>query len=279
MPFQEFHVSQLWQTREYQSVCKSNTRGGYFGGRRGRCTTAGWRGRGAEVKTLHGGDEEEPEDTAMNHVQDLNQICRKLNHPYVVDLLVDGIPLAMEIDTGACVSLISEKTFNKVFPNRVLKSSSTRLSAYSGHPLTTFGVLETVVSYGGQQETLPLLVVAGVGPSLLGRNWLSMIHLDWKSIRAIAHQPPVAPLLDKYSEVFDGGLGKLVGHGAKIHVDPSVQPCYCPARTVPYALRDSVEAELQRLHKKGIIEPVQFADWAAPIVAVVNAVNQNMRQL
>ena len=138
-------------------------------------------------------------------------------------------------------------------------------------------MLKTDVSYGEQRETFPLVVVAGTGPTLLGCNWLSTIRLDWKSIGAIAHQSPVTPLINKYSEVFDGTLGKLVGHEAKIHVDPWAQPRYCPARTVPYALRDSVEAELQRLQKEGIIEPIQFADWAAPIVPVLKADKKSIR--
>ena len=29
--------------------------------------------------------------------------------------------------------------------------------------------------------TLPLLVVSGQGPSLLGQNWLLKLQLDWKS--------------------------------------------------------------------------------------------------
>ena len=32
-----------------------------------------------------------------------------------------------------------------------------------------------------------------------------------------------------------------------------------------------VDEELQRLEKDGIIEPVQFADWAAPIVTVLKS--------
>ena len=39
--------------------------------------------------------------------------------------------------------------------------------------------------------------------------------------------------------------------------------------TVPYAMRDKVEQELTRLQKQGVIEPVRFADWAAPVVPVV----------
>ncbi len=56
---------------------------------------------------------------------------------------------------------------------------------------------------------------------------------------------------------------------AKIHVYPSAQPRFCKPRAIPYALRRKVEEELERLQRTGIIEPVQFSDWAAPIVPVV----------
>ena len=36
-------------------------------------------------------------------------------------------------------------------------------------------------------------------------------------------------------------------------------------------IRDRVEAELERLQEQGIIEPVQFSEWAAPIVPVVKS--------
>ncbi len=39
-------------------------------------------------------------------------------------------------------------------------------------------------------------------------------------------------------------------------------------------MRSKVEAELQRLTEQGILQPVQFADWAAPIVPVLKADKQ-----
>ena len=40
-------------------------------------------------------------------------------------------------------------------------------------------------------------------------------------------------------------------------------------RTVPYVLKVKVGTELDRLVKQGNITPIQFSDWAAPIVPVV----------
>ena len=47
------------------------------------------------------------------------------------------------------------------------------------------------------------------------------------------------------------------------------QPKYFKARPVPYALKEKIENELDRLVEEGTIESVQFADWAAPIVPIV----------
>ena len=71
--------------------------------------------------------------------------------------------------------------------------------------------------------------------------------------------------------MFKEGLGTLKGHEAKIFVNSGAQPRFCKARPVPYALRNKVEEELERLEKEGIIEPIQFAEWAAPIVPVIKS--------
>ena len=44
---------------------------------------------------------------------------------------------------------------------------------------------------------------------------------------------------------------------------------YTKARPVAFALRPKIEEELGRLQSLGVIESVQFSDWAAPIVPVV----------
>ena len=57
----------------------------------------------------------------------------------------------------------------------------------------------------------------------------------------------------------------------KLHVDPNVKPKFFQARSVPYSLRGKVETELGTLESTGIMSPVQFCDWAAPIVPVMKS--------
>ena len=60
----------------------------------------------------------------------------------------------------------------------------------------------------------------------------------------------------------------ITGAGVNIPTDPQVPPTFYKPRTVPYAVRSKVEAELDRLEGEGVLEKVQSADWGAPIVPV-----------
>ena len=46
---------------------------------------------------------------------------------------------------------------------------------------------------------------------------------------------------------------------------------------MPCPMRVKVEQELDHLVNEGILEPVQFADWAAPIVPVLIKEGQSVR--
>ena len=55
-------------------------------------------------------------------------------------------------------------------------------------------------------------------------------------------------LLEQYSDVFKDSLGTLVGRKAKIEVDPSAQPRYFKARTLPG--RGGVGETVDRRHPR-----------------------------
>ena len=84
-------------------------------------------------------------------------------------------------------------------------------------------------------------------------------------------------LLSRHGKLFEDGLGTLQGYEAKLYVDPQAIPKFCKARPVPYAMCGKVEEELHRLVQEGILEPIQFADWAAPIVPVWKKDKESVR--
>ena len=227
--------------------------------------------KSGKVRTVQEGIQDSGEHSLV-----LNQVTSKMGEPIRVEVQLDGRPLSIELDTGAAASLISVKTDDALFPDMPLLVCATTLSTYSGEPLKVVGQREVEVCVDGQKEKLPLVVVEGDGPSLFGRDWLRMIRLDWGAICQVKRRQ-LMDVLEEYKHVFESGLGTLKGYTAKIVVDPNATPWYSKARSVPYALRHKVEEELTRLQADGIIDPLQFSDWAAPIVPVMKGDGKSVR--
>ena len=114
----------------------------------------------------------------------------------------------------------------------------------------------SVVYKEQEYDDLPLLVVAGNGPTLLGRDWLERIRLDWHNLYQVRPQSLVEGVLLDYQQLFEESLGTLNGYRASFQVDPVIKPKFCKARTVPYAICSLVEEELDRLISSGTLEPV-----------------------
>ena len=196
--------------------------------------------------------------------------------PFRVNIEVEGQQLPMEIDTGASLSLISEATWKRLWPNKRLLPSTVKLRMYTGEPLSVRGSMLARVKHGKHEAQLTLLVVRGEGPSLLGRDWLQQLQLDWYQVHQV-HASSLEEVLERHAEVFKEGLGTLKGHEITIHVDQNVTPRYCKARSVPYSMRALVDKQLDHLVSQGVIEPIQYAEWAAPIVPVLKSDKQSVR--
>ena len=76
-------------------------------------------------------------------------------------MTLDGKPQWMELDTGATVSLISRRTFQKLLLGETLQASNTQLRTYTGKPIPVVSQLQVEVGYEGQVAKLHLVVVEG----------------------------------------------------------------------------------------------------------------------
>ena len=75
-------------------------------------------------------------------------------------------------------------------------------------------------------------------------------------------------LLSRYAELFKDGLGTVKDYEVKLSVKPGAVPKFFKERSVPYALKEAVEKDLERLEQLGVVTKVNYSDWAAPIVTV-----------
>ena len=130
-------------------------------------------------------DDDPTADTGESRDYHLHKMGTQSSPPVEVDVVVNGTSLTMEVDTGAAVSIISEKTRRALLPHLKLRGSDLVLRTYTEEPIKVIGTLNVRVQYGSQAEKLVLVVVGGDGPSLFGRNWLRYLRLDWNKIASI----------------------------------------------------------------------------------------------
>ena len=102
--------------------------------------------------------------------------------------------------------------------------------------LKILGTLTVTVKYKQRVHSLPILVVAGAGLSVFGRDWLVKVKLDWYNFYNIEGQHPLDIMLEDHKLLFEVGLGTLIGYKASFQIDQSANPKYCKPRSVPYAI-------------------------------------------
>ena len=98
------------------------------------------------------------------------------NAPLVIKFAVNGQTLKMELDTGASISLINKEQYNQLWDVPVI------LWTYTGENLSILGSIRVVANYNNQTNKLPLLVVVGNKPNLMGHDWLARFQVDWHNI-------------------------------------------------------------------------------------------------
>ncbi|VDI39280.1 Hypothetical predicted protein, partial [Mytilus galloprovincialis] len=202
--------------------------------------------------------EQDESSESENEVYSVFHFGNKSNEAYKVQINVNECEIAMEIDTGASVSIMSEDTYKEYKSKFRIEPTSAKLRTYMGEQIPVIGRAIVNVNYKKESAKLPLLIVKRKGPNLLGRDWLNKLQLDWKDIFSVVgsdnQSSDLNVILEANKEVFKDELGTVKGMKAKIYVDESA---------------DKVEMELERLEKEGQIQQVEFSDWAAPIVPVV----------
>ncbi|CAI2731094.1 unnamed protein product [Schistosoma spindalis] len=78
-------------------------------------------------------------------------------------------------------------------------------------------------------------------------------------------------LRQKHAGVFQNKLGCCKFTKVSLSLKQNAKPIFRPKRPVPYAALPVVDQELDRLEALGVIQPVNYSPWAAPIVVVKKA--------
>ncbi|XP_045782541.1 uncharacterized protein K02A2.6-like [Maniola jurtina] len=220
-------------------------------------------------KNINFTDEEIP--TRLNGIYSMQ--CETKVAPFVIEVILEGIPVILQVDTGASFSIVNEYTWKKIeHQNRhiILQPVSLTLRTWTDTPVMLLGQTKLQVQYKDIKCTLNVIVAKGCGPNLLGRDWLTPLNIALNiNFMSNSDLMNIDKTISKYSDIFRDGLGTFTGDPITIHLKPGATPRFLKARPVPYAIKAKVEKEIDRLVAEGVLQPLSFSEWATPVVPIL----------
>ncbi|XP_054723042.1 uncharacterized protein K02A2.6-like [Uloborus diversus] len=178
----------------------------------------------------------------------------------------------MEVDSGAKVTIIDSFTFKELFPTNPprLENCPYIIRDYNKNAVKILGQCDVDVHYSSFKGKLPILIAKEPRESLLGTNWFEPLGTCLTGVHRISNLT-LDSVVEEFSDVFKDELGTYKGAPITLKLDPTFRPIQLKARTVPYALKQKIEKELQRLQEQGAIEPVDYAEWTTPVVPILKS--------
>ncbi|KAL0148985.1 hypothetical protein M9458_055789 [Cirrhinus mrigala] len=188
---------------------------------------------------------------------------------------LNGVCIALLLDTGASVSLLNMHTYNTFFSALPLSAPAASLCGYSDSKIDLVGSLRVTVGYGNKMVPSFTFNVACHGANLMGLDLFSALGFSLMDTKGAVILTVSTPWQQKWLSLFEG-LGCLTAFAHQPLLNPTIKPVIQPLRRIPLALRDSVSAELKQLLDIGIIEPVDTSPWSGALRVCVDlrAVNK-----
>lgn len=105
---------------------------------------------------------------------------------YWVEPMLEGHPVSMQTDTGSKASIISDEVYKQILRHLPLRPSDTRFKTYLGEPVPMEGMTDVKVQSNNQVKKLPIYIVKGDYPAILGRVWLEKMKLNWHTVKMVS---------------------------------------------------------------------------------------------
>ena len=194
-------------------------------------------------------------------------------------------------DSGADISVAGPNIIQSLNDHRDnLLPSQVTPRTVNGQKLTPIGKLPVQIKIANHMYKDELHVY----PNIEG------VLVSWKACKALNILPQSYPepmkvcnvtstetaqhltsesLIQEFPSVFDSKVKPMEGERFHIALTDDAKPfCVHTPRTIPYAYREKLRAELQSLEEHGVITPVSYpTEWCAPIVVTPKKGSDDIR--
>ncbi|KAF4521095.1 hypothetical protein B566_EDAN009050 [Ephemera danica] len=209
-----------------------------------------------------------------------NDSSDNIPKPCLITILINQVPLNMEIDSGSGVSFIGRDIYDSCFRDIPMRDPQLMLKAWNSSTLPVSGQINVTATLGHKSAELPLLIMATRGSSLLGRQWFAAVGIQSPSPASrVLHASPLETstldatrLPDQIKEfgtcLFDSSLGTYSGPPVRVHLRTDAVPQFRRARPVALAVRDRASVAVDSLLGT-VLSPTCHSQWASPAVYVI----------
>ncbi|KAK9727796.1 Integrase zinc binding domain [Popillia japonica] len=134
--------------------------------------------------------------------------------------------------------------------------------------------LHVKIEYNNVKDIVTFYVIEQGSVCLLGRDFIHKFKVCFPvSVNSIDTNELKNNLKKEFPEVCTTKLGKYRYGQISLGLKDNATPVHQRPRTVPLALKDKIEKELQRMEAEEVITPVVSSDWSSSIVPVLKADN------
>lgn len=181
-----------------------------------------------------------------------------------IDCKIGGIDVRATIDSGSKYNIIDVNDWEFLKSKRInvidqRKETDRSFTAYGGHPLTVVGIFTATIETAYKRCTAEFHVMKDYGKILIGYDTaisLGVLKMG-ENVDQVEHT---------------GVLSKIKDFVVDIPIDESIKPVAQPYRRVPVPIEAAVDAKIEELLQKGIIEKVnEPSAWISPVVPVLKA--------
>lgn len=210
----------------------------------------------------------------MNSLRQSLPECSDRPRKIIITCQLDGQATNFEFDTGATVTSISEYEFKKILPNKEINKTELQLKTYTGEIIHPIGYATVNISYKNQENVGNIYILRGNVDAVFGREWMNKFQIDFPKLLPVSTQKidiesEIQKLCSEFSTLFSSTNGKIPNYQGKLILKDNVKPVFRQPRQIPFAIKDRVLEEIDRLEEKGIFTKVTYSDWGTPLVPVV----------
>lgn len=202
--------------------------------------------------------------------------------PELIKIKINHVSFDAEVDTGACVSVLSSIDYLKHFNNLKLeKCDDKTFTAANGTSCKTMGRIKVILNDQIETQALILKTEKPFVP-LVGRTWLDLLKPNWR----VFFNSPVESQNNKilqlnqnmlilvnaikkdFRDVFEPSPHPIKKFKVSFNLKQDARPRYLKAVPVAFSLREKVTKMLNEMEQNGIIEKINNSKWASQVVLV-----------